>query len=235
MKSKWYELKPTAIQLRKRGISIGRIEEKLNISRSTLSGWFRDIELTPKQKKILSERWKQGLVKARKKALLWHRQEKEKRLFKAQEEADGVLGKVNLSDSNIIDLGLAMLYLGEGTKKNIETAMSNSDPLILKAFVAILRKNYNVSISKIRCELQIRADQNPQNTKRFWAKTLGLPMKNFKYINIDKRTIGTKTYPGYKGVCNIRCANVAIKRKLLNISKGFCEAVVKQSACSSVG
>jgi len=38
MKSKWYELKPDAIKLRKKGFSIGKIERRLGIPRSTLSG-----------------------------------------------------------------------------------------------------------------------------------------------------------------------------------------------------
>jgi len=39
-----------AIKLRKRGHSIGGISQKLNISKSTLSDWFRKIKLTSEQK-----------------------------------------------------------------------------------------------------------------------------------------------------------------------------------------
>jgi len=51
MKSKWFELKPSAKKLRKKGLSIGDIERRLKIPRSTLSGWLKDIKLTSKQRK----------------------------------------------------------------------------------------------------------------------------------------------------------------------------------------
>ncbi len=229
MLSKWFDRKKRAIQLRKRGLSIKQIEDRLGIARSTLSGWFRDIKLTEEQKDKLIKRWQEGLVKARKKAVQWHNSEKNKRLIKAEQEAIQVVKNINPKNRNILDLALAMLYLGEGIKKSEETGMGNSDPLILKIFLYILRKNYNTDIKKIRCELHLRADQNPQKLKRFWAKELNLPIKNFKYVHLDERTIGIKTYPYYKGVCVLRCGNVAIQRKLLNISSEFYRKMVMRA------
>ncbi|MBI2514913.1 hypothetical protein HYV91_01855 [Candidatus Wolfebacteria bacterium] len=221
MKSKWFRYKDEAIRLRKKGFSIGNVEKCLGIPRSTLSGWFKDVKLSEKQKHKLWLNWKNGLTKARKKAVLWHNQQKQNRLNEAREASLGVLRRINLKDKDILDLALAMLYLGEGAKKNAETAMGSSDPLILRFFIAALRKIYNFDISKMRCELYLRADQNPDVIKRFWSSELNLPIRNFKQVSIDKRTIGIKTYPGYKGVCNIRCSNVAIKRKLLYLSELF--------------
>lgn len=73
-------MKDRAIALRKQGLSIGSIEKKLGINRSTLSGWFKTVELTLVQKKELHEQWQQGLVKARVEAAKWHNNEKRKRL-----------------------------------------------------------------------------------------------------------------------------------------------------------
>jgi len=64
--------------------------------------------------------------------------------------------------------------------------------------------------------------------KRFWAKELKLPIVNFKRVQIDKRTKGSKTYPHYKGVCNIRCGNIAIQRKLINIGNIFCQKTINK-------
>lgn len=50
MYSKWYELKPKAVELRKEGTSIREIEKLLSIPRSTLSGWLKNIKLTTEQK-----------------------------------------------------------------------------------------------------------------------------------------------------------------------------------------
>lgn len=228
MKSKWFDKKEEAIKLRRQGLSIRIIENKLSIPRSTLSEWFKNIKLTRRQKNKLLDRWKKGLILAREKAGQWHRAEKEKRLLRAKNEAGQVLDRLNLYDKNILELALAMLYMGEGIKSNAETGIGNSDPLLLKAFLHILSKNFNnVDITKIRCELYLRADQDAQEIKNFWAKELKLPLENFRYVHFDKRTEGSKTFPNYRGVCMLRCANVAIQRKLLNISKGFCERIIK--------
>jgi len=228
MKSKWYEYKEKAIQLRKRGLSIRGIEKQLKIPRSTLSGWFKNVNLTQKQKERLNKNWRMGLIRARRKAVLWHNQQKNLRLEQAKKEAMQTLSNINIKDSNILELALALLYIGEGSKKKVETALGSSDPLLLKFFVVALKKMYNVNVKKIRCDLYLRADQNPDAIKRFWAKELKLPLSNFKGINIDKRTINSPTYPTYKGVCNVTGGSVAIQRKLVYLSNIFCNKIIKQ-------
>ena len=117
--------------------------------------------------------------------------------------------------------------MGEGFKKSSKTGMGNSDPLLLKFFLIILLNIYKVDIEKIRFELHIRADQNPELIKKYWAKKLEAPLHRFKSISIDKRTIGKNTYENYKGVCVIDCGNVAIQRKLVYIGKKFCERTIE--------
>lgn len=227
MESKWHHLKKKAIQLRKQGLSIGSIENVLGISRSTLSGWFRDVKLSEQQKNKLLQNWRNALITARKKAVLWHNSQKAKRLEEAKNAANETLRRINLKSRDILELALAILYLGEGAKKTVETALGSSDPKILKFYLFVLKNVYNLDDKKIRCELYLRADQDPQEIKKFWVKELKLPIENFKYVNLDKRTRGSKTFPNYKGVCQLRCSNVAIQRKLLYLSNQFCEQVIK--------
>lgn len=221
MRSRWFELKPNAVRLRKRGLSIGKIERKLGIPRSTLSGWFQNVQLSAGQKKKLHENWKRGLVDARKAAVLWHNEQKNIRLQQAKEHALTTLKSINSHDQNILELALAVLYLGEGNKKTVETAMGNSDPLLLNFFISVLMEVYNFDIKQIRCELGLRADQNPGKMKRYWSRELGLPLSCFKRVNLDKRTEGTKTYSHYKGVCQVRCGNVAMQRRLVYLGNMF--------------
>lgn len=234
MISKWFHLKDSAITLRKQGISIKQIEFRLGIPRSTLSGWLKNIKLNKRQKQKLLKKWKGALVKARTKAVLWHNEQKLNHLKEAETKALDVLSKLNTENSSILDLALAMLYLGEGFK-GTTTGIGNSDPMILKFFIAILIKNYGVPVNKLKCELHLRADQNPKKIKAYWSKELQLPLGNFGAVSIDKRTIGSVTYPTYKGVCIVRCGSVAITRKLLYISKIFCQRVIEQRARSSIG
>jgi len=226
MKSKWFHLKPKAISLREQGRSIRNIEELLGVPRSTLSGWLRNIKLTNSQCKLLKDKHRKALIKARKGAIIWHNEQKAKRLESAEKDADKTLQKIN-TNQETIELGLALLYLGEGFKKSPKTGMGNSDLLLLKFFLKIMLNIYKIDIEKIRFELHIRADQNPELIKKYWAKELNAPLNRFKSVSIDKRTIGKSTYSNYKGVCVIDCGNIAIQRKLVYIGRKFCERIIK--------
>src|SRR3989344_853827 len=226
MKSKWYKLKGEAISYRKRGYSIRMIEKLLRIPKSTLSNWFKDVKLTRSQTNKLEKKQKNALRLARLKAVLWHNQQKKKRIEFAQNDATITLKKINIENPHIIELALAFLYLGEGFKKNIETAIGSSDPSILKFFVAALKHIYHFDSTNIYFQLNLRADQSPTHLIRYWSKELKIPKKNFKYDSIDKRTLGIKTYPHYKGVCQLRCGNVYIQRKLVCLSKMFCKKII---------
>jgi hypothetical protein len=226
MISQWYEYKNQAIQLRSQGLSIREIENLLSIPRSTLSGWFKNIELTDTQNKRLKQNADLALVKARAKASEWHRTQKMLRLKKAEEEATSVLNNIVIDD-NIIELALAMLYLGEGAKKNT-TAIGNSNPLILKFFITILIKKYGVSVDKIKCDLHIRADQNTKELIDYWSHELNLPLTCFRSVIVDVRTTGRTSYPEYKGVCLVNCGNIAIQRKLIYLYNLFCQKVIEK-------
>lgn len=228
MKSRWYELKNDALGLRKKGLSIGRIERQLGIPRSTLSGWFKNIELSQQQKERLVIDSKKALVEARKKAAIWHNDQKKSRLTEAKRQASKTLESIDIVNKEILELALAILYMGEGTKKKEETSMGSSNPLILKFFLIAAKTLYGIDLEKTKCQLYLRADQNSEKMKLFWSEELNIPIRNFTYVNRDKRTIGSKTYSDYKGVCQILCGGVAIQRKLIYLSELFCKKITEK-------
>lgn len=228
MISKWYELKAKALQLRRNGGSLRYVEKRLGIPRSTLSGWFKSIELTKQQRVKLHQNWLNALVEARKKSVVWHKAQKVKRLESARTEAIGALNHFKSDDTAVIELALAFLYLGEGFKSGPGTSLGNSSPSVLKFFVKALDRIYGLQPAALRAELHIRADQNPLTLKRFWSKALKIPYKNFRSVAVDLRTKGSVTYAHYKGVCVVRCGHAEIQRKLIAMANIFCEAVSLQ-------
>lgn len=234
MISRWANQKPAAIALRREGNSIGGIEQMLGIPRSTLSGWFRSVLLTKRQQLNLKKRWEQGLAKARVEAVRWHNAQKKGRLEEAAKIGAKVLGSI---PNNIatLELALAFLYLGEGSKRNVGTSLGSSDPRIAKFFIQCLRRIHNVPVANIKCYLHLRADQNPEIMKRYWSKELKLPLINFGKASLDKRTLGKPTYSHYKGVCLIECGRVDIQRRLMYIANGFCDTVVQNLEAHSGG
>jgi hypothetical protein len=226
MESRWSNLKQDAVELRKKGQSIREIETRLDIPRSTLSGWLRGIRMSPKHVARLEAKRVRGLVRARVAAAAWHNAQKEKRLAKAAKEGASILRRLP-DNEYVLELALAMLYLGEGSKTNGQTTLGSSDPRIVKFYINALRKLYHVPTPGIRCYLHLRADQEPASLVRYWSKVTGLPAANFGKSLIDKRTIKSPTYPRYKGVCTVHCGRVAIQRRLMYIANGYCDRIVE--------
>lgn len=220
MISRWANQKPAAIELRRRGNSIKDIEKALGIPRSTLSGWLRTVPLTKKHRASLERRAKQALVKARGEAVKWHNSQKAVRMQIAAAAASDFLKRIpNTVDT--LELALAFLYLGEGSKTS-QTAMGSSNPCIAIFFVRCLQRIYSVPTESIRCYLHLRADQDIEKMEQYWSAQLNLPRSNFGKASIDVRTKGRPTYSNYKGVCLIVCGKVEIQRRLMYIASGFC-------------
>ncbi|HVA11524.1 MAG TPA: hypothetical protein VNG32_05170 [Candidatus Dormibacteraeota bacterium] len=226
MKSKWFDKKEDALRLRTNGVSIRTIEKSLGIPRSTLSNWFKNVELAPVHTARLAQNRTLALIEARKLASAWHREQKQKRLLAAEAAAHEVMEQIQISQP-ILDLSLAMLYLGEGAKGKT-ASISSSSPMILKFVLAVLKKNYNIKPSAIRCELHLRADQDARELKTYWSQQLQIPITNFGYVAYDKRTAGRATYSTYKGVC-VLLHGVAIQRKLMYLYNTFCQQVIDEA------
>lgn len=223
MKSKWFEYKEAAVTLRKTGMSMTVIEKRLGIPRSTLSGWFKDITLTEKQRTRLMENSQDGWKKARESATHWHRTQKALRLQEAKKAAIETLDNISL-DSATLDLAFAMLYFGEGAK-NGTTSIANSDPKVLRFVLKVLALNYGITADKVKCELHLRADQDALILKHYWSNELKIPIRSFRKAYIDQRSAGRPTYDHYKGVCVLYCGGIAIQRKLIYLYKLFCEKI----------
>lgn len=213
--------------MRRRGVSTRDVEKRLGISRSTLSYWFRNVKLHPRFIKRMKIRHNRALIKARTEAVKWHNGQRIIRFEQAAQEAAKTLEQIDCKSDAVAELALSLLYLGEGMKKSDVTAMGNSDPEILIFFVRMMERLYNVRLQDMRCELHLRADQNPISMTRYWSKTLGIPVSNFRKPSLDKRTIGRPTYPHYKGVCIVSCGRVAIQRKLVYIATTFCRQIAE--------
>jgi len=228
MISQWYELKPQAIKMRKNGASIRGIEKLLKVPRSTLSGWFKNIKLTKTQKIKLDINWQNAMNNARKKAVLWHNHQKELRIKKAQAEAVEILNKINSNDKSILELALAMLYLGEGDKTQ-STSMANSNPLTIKFFIKCLERIFGIETNLLTFELHLRSNQDESDAIDYWSKMLDINPNRFGYVK-DKRIAKTKTYPNYKGVCVVICGRIAIQRRLVHLAEEFSKiAIARQN------
>lgn len=116
-KSKWLHLKETALRMRRSGTPLGQIGKELGIPKSTLSYWFIGIKLTVKQRTAIRKNWLKAIKESRGNAILWHNQQKAARIEGARLEAEAVIGALDIRNIPMLELALAFLYLGEGSKK----------------------------------------------------------------------------------------------------------------------
>jgi hypothetical protein len=223
MKSQWIELKEAAVALRQSGQSLKTIHHNLGIPLSTLSGWLKNTEISNEQRAQLKQNKEEAWKRAHQKAADWHRTQKVLRDLKAKQDAKKTIEQLEITDE-ILDVTLAILIFGNGPRGE-KTPISSSSPTTLRFILAVLHKNYGIDLKTIRCDLNLRSDQDSDSLKDFWAKALTISPSQFKSINIDGRTVDNPTKAGYKGVCVVSFSSVAIQRKLRYLYTLFCERI----------
>ncbi len=207
------ELKKQAIGLRCLGDSYPMIEKKLGVSRSTLSAWFRNLELPNSAQSMILKRKQDHIKSARELSALKNKGLTTQKRGIAREKVKIDLASIPFT-CFIKEALLAMLYLGEGFKKKSEIGLANSNSKILCAYVKLVQEVYGLPAHRLVCTVFLRADQDSETEKKFWSTTLDIPLAQFRKTQIDKRTVGKKTWEGYHGVCAVRCYDANLEKRL---------------------
>ncbi len=213
------KLKLKAIELREKGLSIKEIQRRLEVSRSSVSLWVRDIKLTKKQLERLYLNKKTGQLKGSYIAAtnkIKARESITKRLIQEGEKEAG-----ELSQRDRFISGIA-LYFAEGEKSSEHISFSNSDPRAIKFMVDWFREFCNIPEEKFRCSLYIHDNQDEKKAKRFWSKLIKISLSQFKksYIvkNNPHRFRKTKTL---YGVLRVGASDVNLHRKIMGWVSGI--------------
>lgn len=180
--------KEQALLLRSQGKGIGEIAKALEVSKSTVSLWCRNISLSPTQIKELARRSKHHAVEA----LLFSaekqrlRREVETRLLTTLGKND--VGKLSTRDLFMVGLGL---YWGEGYKQGSqELGFTNSNPAIIKFYIRWLSEIYGVSKADLilRVSINITHKSRADVVEKYWSELLDIPLSQFTLISLIKTT-----------------------------------------------
>lgn len=201
--------KESALLLRKQGASYQEITKLLNIPKSTLSDWLREVDWSQEIKKSLQERSRLTssiriieLTKAKKKELAG--------IYEiAQEEA-----RQEFEDFKFYPLfitGIA-LYWGEGDRQSrYQVRLGNTDPAMIRIFVSFLKDVCGVPTNKIYASILIYPDIDGEVCREFWIQHSELSEGNFqKSITIQGRH---KTRRLQNGVCTVGVSSRYLKEK----------------------
>ena len=182
--------KEKAIALRKEGNSLSEILKHINVAKSTLSLWLKDVGLSKAQHQRLTAK----RLEAARRGGKAKRQQRILRMEKINEET--LADITHITKRELWLIGIA-LYWAEGSKEKeyrLGTGLQfgNSDPRMIKLFIRWL-KNQGVSIDRLKFEIYIH--KNSVNSidyvKPYWSKATGFPLKNFNHVYYKKNKIKT--------------------------------------------
>lgn len=176
--------KAEAQKLRRDGKSIAEIASLLQINKSTVSNWCRDIILSAHQVQNLAKKQEVAGALGRLRAAELKRKGRILRTVTAN--TLGVDDVKNFTERDLFILGIA-LYWGEGYKSgNDECGLTNSDPGIILFFIEWLWKIYMVS--KDRLILRISVNESHQHRiadiENYWSNVTNIPFSQFTKTSV---------------------------------------------------
>lgn len=202
------QAKEKARRLRKRGFSIQEIANLLNVSKSSVSLWVRDIVLN----RQALERLKKISDKARQKAVRTNKNKAEEELKETEQKIRLEIAKIKDS-KELRKLLCSFLYWCEGGKEKSSVRFANSDPMMIKTFLYLFRSSFKVDEKKFRICLHLHEYHNEQKQKRFWSKVTNIPATQFLKI-YKKSNTGKNKKKGYPGCVSIRYHDYKMAMKL---------------------
>ncbi|MFZ5982135.1 MAG: helix-turn-helix domain-containing protein [Patescibacteria group bacterium] len=217
-----FEARKKAIKLRKLGYTYTQILEKVSVSRSTLSIWLRDVELTTSQKEYLYNKSRQKNAYRLAKLNQARRIERTKSIIEiSKKEA------LKMFNNPLFSSGL-MLYWAEGDKSdsNEIVKFTNSDPNMISLMISWFQKIGKVEKSKIKLTLHIHELHKKSAIEKYWSKVTGIPSKHFYKTQIKKTSLGQRRNCLYNGTCSIRVNSRELFRKIKGWRLGFIEKLM---------
>lgn len=220
--------KEKAINLRKnKGYSYSEILKTISVSKSTLSLWLRDLELSNLYKKRLIEKRKLAQQKGTQ-TIIRKRIESTKKIKAIAGEE---IGRINKRELWLIGL---MLYWAEGAKQkphdvSARVFLGNSDPEIIRIFLKWLYEICKLSSDDIKVGLHIHETGDEIRAKKYWSRITKIPVSKFaktifKKHNIrTNRKFNTNSYYGLLRVNVKKSTN--LNRKITGWIEGICENI----------
>lgn len=212
--------KQKAVSLRRRGYSIKEIAHQVSVSQSTASLWARDVVLGSKAQIRLRSRVRLGVLVSVQRQLDKTKLERDHFLQLARP----IVGPVSKSTPEQAKLCTALIYWCEGAKgaDNV-LKFANSDPTLVKFFLAMLKKGFDVKSGKFRAMIHLHDYHNERKQIAFWSKLTGIPPKQF-YKSYRKPHTGVRQRANYQGCITINYYDKLVAREVFGLLSALSSA-----------
>lgn len=211
-------IKHKVLEMRKNGTSLGEISDSLNLNKSTISYWCRDIELKESAIKKIKIKGKEKSVQALLRYSEVKRKERIQRTLIHKRSGVSLVGK--LSERDLIMTGFG-LYWGEGYKEsNGELGFTNSNPKIISFYIKWLRL-FKVDKGDLMFRLTINQifQKNEKDIKDFWTNFPGVSSDQFSKTTFIKTKLKkgfVKDMSNYHGILRVKVRRgLSLKNKIL--------------------
>lgn len=207
--------KLAAIKMRKQGKSVPEIATKLNVAKSSVSVWVRNVPLSPTAEKRLLKKISTGQLaggKSRHNAVIIR---EATYLQLALDE----IKKTTFTKQHHLNY-CALIYWCEGAKSANCVDFTNSDPQLVDLFLRLFRSCFALTESKLRVSLHVH-DYHDTNTQiNFWSEVTRVPKQQF-IKPYQKPHTGKQIRDNYQGCVSIRYHDSEIARQLMAQAKAM--------------
>lgn len=183
---------------RKQGISLRGLEKEFGVANTTISRWVRDIYSN-----------EPNFLKSRKRELE----------CKSQFRREVQRLRVDKIGARIF---ASLLYWCEGSKypSSSSLAFSNSDTGLVKTFLDLLKKGFDIDEKKLRIHLQLHTTHDKNAIIDFWSKFLKVNRNQFykPTITVAGKKMKRKNY---LGTCTIKYYDVKLLLQITGIFEEF--------------
>lgn len=217
------------MELRKQGLSYGKIMKKTGVPKSTVSDWVNKIELTVEQRKQLKEDVDNNRRRAGLKGGIARKNQRIDRENKIKIEAKKELK--DLIKDPLWLLGV-VLYWGEGSKTKPWRVgecviLNNMDPEMIFIFRKWLVEKLGIDEGNLQFQLYIHeTTKDVERIKQFWSKKLQINKDEIKVyykrnkINTLRKNIGND----YNGLIRIKVLkSFDLNRRIAGYIEGLIE------------
>ena len=216
------EYKLRALALRKHGLSYGEIQKKIKVSKSTLSIWLREVELTPEQINNISNKMNRVRYEVAKRKVA-------RRIKITKDVVDKAKREVKtLSANPLFFVGLA-LYWAEGTKGAEKLEFTNSDKDMIKLMMQWFREICRVHEEKFRIHMHMHDLHIRKNILSHWSRITNIPLEQFYKPHVKHASLGQRKNILYSGTCAIKIHDKNLFRKIVGWRVGMQELFAAQA------
>jgi len=200
--------------LRSQGLTMPAIAERLGVSRSSVSLWTRDVPFQPPtrpDRRAWTPDRRPSALHLRKLAEIeqlqsWGREE---------------VG--SLSRRELLLCG-AMLYAGEGGKRDGCVKLANNDWRLVAFFCTWLRQCFDIDEHRLRAQLYLREGLDLEAAEQFWSRATSIPRSNFgvAYRAVPDATIRHSKH--VHGCCTVRYSCSHTHRAVMGVIAALVDA-----------